>query len=275
MKRPVWFFTLVCLLVFLWAMTPVLVPRLAQWFLKSPASSEQGVVPAPKAEGISSPTQDHAISGQFGDMFGTVNSLFAGLALIGVTYGLYLQIELKRREKQPEVFARLAAANDERPLVLAPMDATPGGEVYLTLSVPVYITTGSSAAAFHVAVSSTYGSLAHEAKRLPVPVLPDTDAKNDLVLQLNINAKRLAEAVPAWRGGPGNERSLGQIQLKIEFENQQQAKWQITARYGISTRTPADTELLESWIHNATATSDGARSIELESNAISWTPKEL
>lgn len=274
MKRPVWFFGMLCLLVVLWALTPVWVPHMAHWFLMSAAPGEQREAASPKEAGASPHNQDHAIAGQFGDMFGTVNSLFAGLALIGVTYGLYLQIELKRREKQPELFARLAMTNDERPLVLAPMDATPGGEVFLTLAVPVYITTGSSAAAFNVAISATYGSLAYEAKRLPVPVLPDTDAKNDLVLQLNINANRLAAAVPAWRGGPGNERSLGVLELKIEFENQQQAKWQITARYGISTRTPSDAKLLEGWIHNATATSDGARSIELESSAISWTPKE-
>jgi hypothetical protein len=274
MKRSIWFFAMLCLLIFLWALTPVWVPRMAHWFLRSEAPGEQGAAASSKDAGTSAHPQDHAIGGQFGDMFGTVNSLFAGLALIGVAYGLYLQIELKRRERQPEVFARLAAKDDERPLVLAPMDATPGGEVYLTLAVPVYITTGSSAAAFNVAIRVIYSSLADETKTLGVPVLPDTDSKDESVIQLEINANRLAALVPGWRRH-GNERSLGELEVKIEFENQQQAKWQITARYGISIRTAADSELLESWIHKATATSDGARAIELESSAISWTPKEL
>ena len=48
---------------------------------------------------------DWAIRGTFGDMFGSVNSLFSGLALIGITYSIYLQIKMlnsdhDRRKKQ-------------------------------------------------------------------------------------------------------------------------------------------------------------------------------
>lgn len=46
--------------------------------------------------------------GTFGDMFGAVNSLFSGLALIGITYSIYLQIEATqkdhdRRKKQSTI----------------------------------------------------------------------------------------------------------------------------------------------------------------------------
>lgn len=77
-------------LLVLWGLTLLWVPRLAGWI------SGNG-------------NFDLASAGQVGDLFGAVNSLFSGLALIGVVYGLHLQIEHRRREKQPEVFARLAA----------------------------------------------------------------------------------------------------------------------------------------------------------------------
>lgn len=268
-------FPILCLLVLLWAATPFWVPHVARWFLMPEPTAEQSASASPKDAVTSAGPQNHAISGQFGEMFGVVNALFSGFALIGVVYGLYLQIEQKRREKQPEVFARLAAKDIERQLVLAPMDATPQGEVHLIMSVPVYITTGSSAAAFNVAISVAYGLLAHETNRLPVPVLSGSDAKDEWEIRLKINATKLAKALPGWRVGQGNERSLGDLEVKIEFENQQQAKWQITAKYSIAVRTPADVALLEGWINNATATRDDARSIELESSAISWIPKEL
>jgi len=48
---------------------------------------------------------DWATRGTFGDMFGAVNSLFSGLALIGVSYSIYLQVQSlkkdhERRKKQ-------------------------------------------------------------------------------------------------------------------------------------------------------------------------------
>ena len=44
---------------------------------------------------------DIAASGQFGDMFGTVNALFSGLAFLGVIYAIVLQreeLQLQRKE---------------------------------------------------------------------------------------------------------------------------------------------------------------------------------
>ncbi len=41
--------------------------------------------------------------GTFGDMFGTINALFAGLAFAGIIYAIFLQrkdLELQRRELQ-------------------------------------------------------------------------------------------------------------------------------------------------------------------------------
>ncbi len=56
--------------------------------------------------------------GQFGDQFGTVNSLFAGLALAGVIYTIFLQtlelashrIELRRQAEQHENTIKLTAS---------------------------------------------------------------------------------------------------------------------------------------------------------------------
>src|SRR5204863_5202205 len=108
MKRPGWFFGFLGVLILVWSLTPFWVPRLAYWFLKPEPVVEQNASASQKDQAARA-SRDHAISGEFGEMFGTINSLFSGIALIGVAYGLYLQIEQKRREKQPEVFARLAA----------------------------------------------------------------------------------------------------------------------------------------------------------------------
>ena len=191
-----------------------------------------------------------------------------------VAYGLYLQLEHKRREKQPEVFARLAFNSADQQLVLAPMDTTPGGEVHLTLTVPVYIVTGTSTAAFNVAISVTYGTLDRRTHKLPVPVLAGSDSGEPSVLILEIKAKELSSAMNICRG-PAKERSLGELEVKIEFENQQQAKWEITAKYGLAVRSDADEALLDGWINNATARPPGTRSIQLDFSAISWIPREL
>jgi hypothetical protein len=59
-------------------------------------------------------TDGYTTRGQFGDMFGAVNSLFSGLALAGVVYTIYLQhreIEEQRKEaKENEEFRRSQTA---------------------------------------------------------------------------------------------------------------------------------------------------------------------
>ena len=47
--------------------------------------------------------KDYQTRGQFGDMFGAANSLFSGLAMVGVVYAVFLQtkeIEAQRQEQQ-------------------------------------------------------------------------------------------------------------------------------------------------------------------------------
>lgn len=106
--------------------------------------------------------RDFIAAGQLGGTFETISALFSGLALIGVTYGPYLQVQLRRRERQPEIFARLAARASEKPLVLAPMGGTPQGEALLTLAVPVYIVTGENSVAYNATISVEYEGLARE-----------------------------------------------------------------------------------------------------------------
>ncbi|MFC7772311.1 hypothetical protein [Flavobacterium sp. GCM10027622] len=52
---------------------------------------------------IPNPTEQ----GQFGDMFGAVNSLFSGLALCGVAYTVYLQYESNKQSQQQFKFNHL------------------------------------------------------------------------------------------------------------------------------------------------------------------------
>ena len=67
---------------------------------------------------------DWASRGQFGDMFGSINSLFSGLAFAGVIFTIYMQkeeLELQRKELQftREELKRTADAQERTEQALA------------------------------------------------------------------------------------------------------------------------------------------------------------
>lgn len=63
--------------------------------------------------------------------------------------------------------------------------------------------------------------------------------------------------------------------MKLGFENQQHAKWEVTAKCGLAVRSDADEAILDGCINNATAWPASTRSIQLDFNAILWTPRAL
>lgn len=255
-------------LVVVWILTPFWVMPFAQWITHQVTPQK---VERSDSSTVSQPV-DLAPAGQLGDMFGTINSLFSGLALIGVAYGLYLQTQHKRREKQPEVFARLASTAEERPIVLARNDDTPLGRVQFSLQVPVYIEAGSGAIALNVAIRATYGD-ATKHTTLPTPVFTGIKLKDPHILNLTIEATALSPMILQWK--EQDAYPLGQVDLYVEFENQQRAKWRVTARYAVAVRSEDDADSLKVWINKAAASSIPTQQIELDTVATTWHTDDL
>lgn len=125
------------------------------------------------------PGEDSGKVGLFGDMFGAVNSLFSGVALVGVVVTLYYQVWDKRREAKPFVvpsFDKLAACEVDRPDFRA-------GEQYLSMKFPVQLKNTGASAALNVEVKLEIEDVAASADILPIPLAASEEVSIEIEME--------------------------------------------------------------------------------------------
>lgn len=257
-------------LVFFWILTPFVGWTVA-YAIVFACGSLRGTLPddAPLPCG----TDTVAIAGQLGDVFGSVNALFSGLALVGLAYGFYLQVQHNRRAKQPEVFARLGSQAKDTMVSLAQKSGTAGGKVWLKLVVPAYVDAGDGPSAYNLVVTAAWHGL-EKSDRLPMPLSGSGAREEPYTIHLDFEATVLATFVDGRTlDGKGEPLPFGSLVLSIAFENQAKAKWIVRADYGLSLLAP-DGKTLSEWIERADDVASGSRPIRVVHELKHWSIDE-
>lgn len=195
-------------LLLLWLAAFCLTPTVAKWALQG---------------------NDGGMSGQFGDMFGAINSLFSGLALVGVVFTVYIQVQEKRKEAKPFVIPHL----DKTTGVHVGEFSRRAGEILLRLGVKLKLRNGSADVAVNVrmraAVTASDDIIAEETAYMDLPIFRSETFSDDVELELSQSGSGASRFVDALDKG---QNVL--LTLELEYSSTDGVLWRSSVRYNIS-----------------------------------------
>jgi hypothetical protein len=175
-----------------------------------------------------SPTDELAAFGTIGDMFGTVNALFSGLALAGVVLTLHWQARERRRDHKPFVIPSLAEQDDGSGGVVVFRPGKSGAIVELPLILGFRLTNSSPAAALNVSVEAAFKDTTFSTEAaLPLPIGPVSASSMKLPGKL---AGADASKLVGWlRTGPPPT-----LQIEVSYGNLDSVRWITRVEYHVS-----------------------------------------
>jgi hypothetical protein len=239
--NPYWPIGLLALLfVALWVATFWLVPFTARTLVdlprcEDPSDGHGGPPTGSETTADAAPTgacysavDELAAFGTVGDMFGTVNALFSGLALAGVVLTLYWQARERRRDHKPFIIPSLAEQDDGSGGVVISKPGKAGAVIEFPVVLGFKFTNSSPAAALNITVKAAFNETTFSAQAtLPLPIGPESDSS--LKVEGKLAGSNASKLVTSLRSGPPPT-----LTVEVSYGNLDSVRWITRVAYTVA-----------------------------------------